>query len=201
MSRPPRYTLTDRLDQPPQPAPSHRLALTAAQRQRSRSRLETPEGDILLYLPRGTVLQPGDWLQDATGQYQVQILPQSEQVYWVTAPTPLLLLRGAYHLGNRHVPLEVSPEGLRLEPDPVLKALLEQLGLHIEEQYSPFQPETGAYGSLVPSQAVHTHAAHTHSIHTHSTHTHSAHTHSIHTHSIHTQSPDSQSPDSPRSHP
>jgi urease accessory protein len=64
----------------------------------------------------------------------------------VTASNPLHLLRAAYHLGNRHVPLEVTAEYLRLSPDPVLADLLQQLGLTVRLQTLPFQPETGAYG-------------------------------------------------------
>lgn len=127
--------------------PTLTLALTAEQRQRSRFRVSTLQGDILLHLPRGTVLNPGDWLRNEAGTYFVEIMAEQEPVYWVTAPTPLDLLRGAYHLGNRHVPLELTLAGLRLARDPVLKAMLEHLGLTVTEAHSPFQPETGAYHS------------------------------------------------------
>ena len=63
-----------------------------------------------------------------------------------TAHTSLDLLRAAYHLGNRHVPLEVAIDYLRLAPDSVLKAMLEQLGLNVIEAILPFRPEMGAYG-------------------------------------------------------
>jgi urease accessory protein len=49
-------------------------------------------------------------------------------------------------LGNRHVPVEIAPTYLRLSPDSVLKAMLEQLGVEVREEVAPFEPETGAYG-------------------------------------------------------
>jgi urease accessory protein len=66
-------------------------------------------------------------------------------VLTVTSQKPVDLLRASYHLGNRHVPLEVSPNYLRLSPDPVLQAMLEQMGVQVQEEVVPFQPETGAY--------------------------------------------------------
>jgi urease accessory protein len=65
----------------------------------------------------------------------------------IAAQTPLLLLRAAYHLGNRHVPLEITATYLRLSPDPVLRTMLEQMGMVVEETILPFQPEIGAYGN------------------------------------------------------
>lgn len=130
--------------------PTLTLALTAAQRQRSRLRVTTPQGDVLLHLPRSTVLMPGDWLQNEEGSSFVEIAAELEPVYWVTARSDLELLRGVYHLGNRHVPLELTIEGLRLEPDPVLKEMLEGLGLQVVEEKSAFQPESGAYQTSGP---------------------------------------------------
>jgi len=64
----------------------------------------------------------------------------------VRAPDALTLLRAAYHLGNRHIPLEVRVEWLRLEPDPVLADMLQRLGCQVDAVERPFQPEAGAYG-------------------------------------------------------
>ncbi|NMG60803.1 urease accessory protein UreE [Geitlerinema sp. P-1104] len=123
------------------------LSLTAQERQRSRHRFITDSGEVVfLRLPRGTILQDGDRLLDETQQQQVEIRAKPEPVLTVTATSPLLLLRAAYHLGNRHVPLEVTAEYLRLSPDPVLADLLQHLGLTVRLQTLPFQPETGAYG-------------------------------------------------------
>ncbi|MBF2089698.1 MAG: urease accessory protein UreE [Synechococcales cyanobacterium K44_A2020_017] len=125
----------------------HTLPLTAEERTRCRRHLE-PEPGLSLYLnlPRGTVLQHGDILVSAEGD-RVQILAKPEPVLTVTAHHPLDLLRAAYHLGNRHVPLEVTQDYLRLSPDPVLQDMLHHMGLHVHLDTVPFHPETGAYGS------------------------------------------------------
>ena len=123
------------------------IALTASDRTRSRHRVETPDnGVVYLRLPRGTVLRHGDLLQTETGDRLVRVTAKPEPVLNVTSQKPLELLRAAYHLGNRHVPLEITPTYLRLESDPVLKAMLAQMGLEVTEAVLPFQPEMGAYG-------------------------------------------------------
>ena len=123
------------------------LPLTAAQRTRSRYRFDTKTGHILhLRLPRGTVLRDRDLLANDTGEFIVQIIAKPEPILKVVGPATLDLLRAAYHLGNRHIPIEINSTNLKLSPDPVLKAMLEQLGLEIVEEISQFQPEIGAYG-------------------------------------------------------
>jgi urease accessory protein len=122
------------------------LPLTAEERTRSRHHFETADGQtVYLQLPRGTLLQDGDWLQSEEGE-TVQVVAKLEPVLTVTADAPLDLLKAAYHLGNRHVPLEIAPTYLRLSPDPVLRDLLIHRGLHIVEELQPFYPESGAYG-------------------------------------------------------
>jgi len=139
-------TLTQRLTASPQAAVAFTLALTAEERTRSRYRFESLDGQsVYLQLPRGTVLRDGDFLQSDDG-FVVQVSAKPEPVLTVTAESVLPLLQAAYHLGNRHVPLEIMPTYLRLSPDPVLRALLEHRGLHVVEEVQPFHPETGAYG-------------------------------------------------------
>lgn len=122
------------------------LYLTASARLKSQQRLELPGGEtVYLRLPRGTVLQPGDLLRGENQDLVVEIAPKPEAVITVRAENRLLLLQGAYHLGNRHVPLEIKPDYLRLSPDPVLAKLLEKLGLEITVETAPFYPELGAY--------------------------------------------------------
>jgi urease accessory protein len=122
------------------------LPLTAAERSRSRHRFLTIEGvEVMLKLPRGKVLKDGDLLRSDSEQELVRIVAKPEPVLTVTSPHQFELLRAAYHLGNRHVSLEIAPSYLRMAPDPVLRGLLEQLGLTVEESIFPFQPETGAY--------------------------------------------------------
>jgi urease accessory protein len=135
--------------------PDYTLALDSEERTRSRLKFRSLEGEILqLQLPRGTVLRDGDLLISADGKQVVKVLAKPEPVLTVTATEPLRLLRAAYHLGNRHVPLEITPAYLRLAPDPVLTDMLIQMGLQISAETAPFQPEAGAYG--------HSHNSHSH---------------------------------------
>jgi urease accessory protein len=123
------------------------LALTAEERTRSRHRFETQLGEIIfLHLPRGTVLRDGDILQDEAQTNLIRIAAKPEAVLNVSACSEKDLLRAAYHLGNRHVPLEITATHLRLSADEVLRAMLEQLGLEVTEEILPFHPEIGAYG-------------------------------------------------------
>jgi urease accessory protein len=137
--------IRDRANRTSSTVPLYNLSLAAEERTRSRYRFETPDGQaLLLRLPRGTVLQDGDLLQAETGEI-IQIEAKPEPVLTITASNPLSLLRVAYHLGNRHVALEIALHYLRLSPDPVLKGMLEQMEVVITEEIAPFQPEIGAY--------------------------------------------------------
>ncbi|MEA5583387.1 urease accessory protein UreE [Nodularia harveyana UHCC-0300] len=139
--------------QPPNPdiAVAFTLPLTAEERHRSRHRWETEDGKVVFFrLPRGTLLRDGDILQDETNSCLLRITAKPESVLTVSAETSLLLMRAAYHLGNRHVPVEITSTYLRLLPDSVLRTMLEQLGLEITEEILPFQPELGAYGHHHP---------------------------------------------------
>jgi len=138
-------TLTHRLPADPDQPVSLILPLTAEERTRSRYRLRLETEEVFLHLPRGTVLQDGDLLRDAEGNLLVRVMARPEPVLTVTAATPLELLRAAYHLGNRHVTLEINAAYLRLAPDPILKVMLEQLSLQVRAEVAPFQPEVGAY--------------------------------------------------------
>ena len=133
------------------------LSLTAADRAKSRHRFTADEGTpVYLNLPRGTVLRGGDLIGNDTDEW-IRVIAKPEPVVVVTAPSSpssLELLRAAYHLGNRHVALELTPESLKLEPDPVLEGMLAQLGgLTLAPATLPFEPETGAYRSSGPSHS------------------------------------------------
>ncbi|MCY7282129.1 MAG: urease accessory protein UreE [Cyanobacteria bacterium CAN_BIN43] len=136
--------LTEKLPQDVAEKISFTLALTAEDRVRSRHHFESDGQSFSLQLPRGTVLYHNDLLKAESGE-RVQIIAKPEPVMTVTAKTPLDLLKAAYHLGNRHVPLEVTATYLRLSPDSVLQSMLEQLGAQVIEEILPFQPEMGAY--------------------------------------------------------
>ncbi len=146
MRSPATSTFTQRLITDLDAPVSLTLSLTAEDRTRSRHHFETSDGQLVyLHLPRGTVLRDGDLLQADDGAI-VRVLAKPEPVLTVTAKTPLYLLQAAYHLGNRHVSLEIASTYLRLSPDPVLRDLLVHRGLQITEEIQPFQPESGAYG-------------------------------------------------------
>ena len=96
-------------------------------------------------LTRGTILRGGDLVKTEAGQI-VQIVAADQPVTHVTASSPQALMCAAYHLGNRHVPLQVGDGWLRLEQDHVLKEMLLGLGMTTADQLAPFEPEAGAYG-------------------------------------------------------
>jgi urease accessory protein len=134
------------------------LSLVAEDRTRSRHRFVTDQGEeINLQLPRGTVLRDGDILGDDRHQPVVKILAKPEAVVTVTSHHALELLRAAYHLGNRHIALEVTENYLRFSPDSVLEDMVRQMGLTLTQEIQPFQPETGAYHH---SAQVHSHHHH-----------------------------------------
>lgn len=140
-------TFTQRLSAAVDATVSFTLSLTAEERTRTRHYFERSEGQgLYLRLPRGTVLTDGDLLQSETTDVVIRIAAKPEPVLTVRSHTLLDLLRASYHLGNRHVPVEVAPDYLRLSPDPVLQVMLEQLGVEVQEEIVPFQPEIGAYG-------------------------------------------------------
>jgi urease accessory protein len=126
--------------------PTFTLWLTAEERTRTRHRFLSEDATpIFLRLPRGTTLQDGDVLASAEGNILVKIAAKPEPVITVTSDRAIDLLRAAYHLGNRHVSLEITPTYIRLIPDPVLQEMLEHLGLQISTEIAPFVPESGAY--------------------------------------------------------
>lgn len=122
------------------------LALVAEDRTRSRHRFMTVEGEeINLQLQRGIVLKEGDILANENNQAIAFVIAKPEPVLTVTADHPLDFLRAAYHLGNRHISLEITESYLRLSPDSVLEDMVLQLGLTVIKEIQPFQPESGAY--------------------------------------------------------
>lgn len=131
--------------------PTRCVILTSEERARTRFRATLSDGSAaLIMLPRSSVVRPGSRLI-AEGGELVEVVAASEQVYRVHAsadsPDPAFaLLRAAYHLGNRHVPVELAPDALKLERDPVLRDLLVRLRMIVTSAFEPFDPEPGAYG-------------------------------------------------------
>ena len=118
---------------------------------RQRSRFEATDSlgrRIGVFLPRGVAVRGGDLLVTEDGSLiRVEAAPQTVLVVRADPQhgAPFDLLRAAYHLGNRHVQLELRPDHLKLEPDHVLADMLRRMGLSVSEATLPFEPEAGAY--------------------------------------------------------
>ncbi|AOV15989.1 urease accessory protein UreE [Acidihalobacter aeolianus] len=130
----------------PDAAADATLTLPFELRQRSRLRAHLDDGgEVGLFLPRGGVLRHGDRLRAADGRV-VEVRAAPETVSTARAASRLDLLRAAYHLGNRHVPLQVAEDWLRYAHDHVLDDMVRGLGLEVAVEQAPFEPEAGAYG-------------------------------------------------------
>ncbi len=140
----PELQITERLREPVDAQTT--LTLPFEQRQKSRLRIRLDNGqDAGLFLPRGTVLRHGDRLR-ATSGLVVEVRAAPEAVSTARADDALLLARAAYHLGNRHVALQLGPGWLRYPHDHVLDNMARELGLTVNREQAPFEPEAGAYG-------------------------------------------------------
>jgi urease accessory protein len=145
-------------------------------RQKSRFDATDSHGRQLgVFLPRGTVARGGDVLVAEDGSLiRVIAAPQAvlRIAHCTDHGTPFDLIRAAYHLGNRHVPIELKPDHLKIEPDHVLADLLRAMHLIVHAVNEPFEPESGAYSSGGHSHVSHSsrsgHAAH--DAHTHEEH-------------------------------
>ena len=120
-------------------------------RQKSRFDATDSVGRSLgVFLPRGTVVRGGDVLVAEDGSL-VRVLAAPQQVLRITHcqahGTPFDLIRAAYHLGNRHVPIELKPDHLQIEPDHVLADMLRAMHLIVQPVEQPFEPENGAYAT------------------------------------------------------
>ena len=115
-----------------------------------------------MFLPRGTVVRGGDVLVAEDGSLvTVNAAPQAVLRITPCAEhgTSFDLMRAAYHLGNRHVPMELKPDHLKIEPDHVLADLLRAMHLIVRDGHEAFEPENGAYASAGQVQA-HDHGHH-----------------------------------------
>ena len=119
-------------------------------RQKSRFDCEDSEGRrIGVFLPRGTLLRGDDMLVTLDGSL-LRVVAAPQPLLRITHCTehgsPFDLLRAAYHLGNRHVPIELKPDHLKIEPDHVLADMLRAMHMTVVAVSEPFEPESGAYG-------------------------------------------------------
>ncbi len=127
-------------------------------RQKSRfSATDSSGRELGIFLPRGMVVRGGDVLVAEDGS-MVRVIAAKQPVMVITAcaqhGTPFDLTRAAYHLGNRHVPIELQPDHLKIEPDHVLAEMLRAMHLTVVERDAAFEPESGAYASGGHSQTA-----------------------------------------------
>jgi urease accessory protein len=130
---------------------------------RQKSRFDATDSlgrQLGVFLPRGTLVRGGDVLVAEDGS-MVKVIAAPQTVLRITACTshgsPFDLTRAAYHLGNRHVPIELKPDHLKIEPDHVLADMLRAMHLIVNEVEEAFEPEGGAY-----SAGSHNHGSHDH---------------------------------------
>jgi urease accessory protein len=137
------------------------LELAYDTRKKSRFKAQASSGEQLgVILPRGRVLRGGDVLADESGAL-VRVVAAPEQISRVHSEDPWLLARAAYHLGNRHVPLQVDSGWLSYQHDHVLDAMVQGLGLRVSVEQAGFEPEEGAYSAHSKEGAKsHSHGAH-----------------------------------------
>lgn len=136
---------------------------------RQKSRFEATDSlgrQLGIFLPRGTLVRGGDLLVAEDGS-MVKVIAAPQTVLRITAcPThgsPFDLTRAAYHLGNRHVPIELKPDHLKIEPDHVLADMLRSMHLIVNEVSESFEPEGGAYSAGAHGRAHESGQAHAHS--------------------------------------
>ena len=158
-------------------------------RQKSRFDATASDGrNVGVFLPRGTVVRGGDVLITQDGSL-IRVVAAPQTVLRITACTDhhhghthdgaFDLMRAAYHLGNRHVPIELQPDHLKIEPDHVLADMLRAMHLTVVETREPFEPEGGAYVQHASGHG-HAHGGRTHD-HGHAGHAH-GHGHGHHAH-------------------
>jgi urease accessory protein len=127
--------------------------------------------EFLLDLENAVALRGGDALVLEDGRL-IEVVAAAEPLVEIRGADPLHLVRVAWHLGNRHLPTQIMPKGLRIRRDHVIEAMVKGLGARIIEIEAPFDPEGGAY-----AQAAHDHVAHDHGHHGHHHHDDHAHHH------------------------
>jgi urease accessory protein len=125
--------------------PSVRLTMPFEKRQKSRLRVSLDNNqEAALMLERGSVLRHGELLRADNGLV-VEVRAANEEVAVISTEDSFLLARACYHLGNRHVPLQIGEGWLRIQRDHVLEEMVQSLGLFVKHECAPFEPESGAY--------------------------------------------------------
>src|SRR4029077_12523905 len=157
-------------------APADTVVLDFDDRHRRRMAMMGTRGlEFLLDLQNATVLRGDDALVLEDGRL-VEVVAAPEPLAEIRGRDPQHLVRLAWHLGNRHLPTQITARGLRIRRDHVIEAMLKGLGARIIEIEAPFDPEGGAYADSghahAPAGEAHDHAAHGHSSRDHGGHDH-----------------------------
>jgi urease accessory protein len=144
-------------------APADTVVLDFDDRHRRRMAMMGTRGlEFLLDLEKAVALRGGDALVLEDGRL-IEVVAAAEPLVEIRGADPLHLVRVAWHLGNRHLPTQILPKGLRIRRDHVIEAMVKGLGARIIEIEAPFDPEGGAYAeSHAPDSHGHDHAAHDH---------------------------------------
>ena len=154
---------------PLQPRADAELVLPFEQRQKSRLRTALTSGEeIGLFLERGTILRGGDCLRGADGRV-VRVIAADENLMEARSDDASALARAAYHLGNRHTPVQIGEGWLRFAADRVLGEMLIGLGVAVTAIDAPFEPEAGAYAAGHHHSSEAKHAGVIHDFASHST--------------------------------
>ena len=135
--------VTEKLTTPLTPSAS--LTLSFEKRQKSRLRVSLDNNqEVALMLERGSVLRHGELLRADNGLI-IEVRAANEEVAVISTENSFLLARACYHLGNRHVPLQIGKGWLHIQRDHVLEEMVQSLGLSVKHDCVPFEPENGAY--------------------------------------------------------
>jgi urease accessory protein len=158
--------------------PADTIVLDFDDRHRRRMAMTGTRGlEFLLDLENAVALRGGDALVLDDGRL-IEVIAAPEPLVEIRGVDPHHLVRVAWHLGNRHLPTQITGKGLRIRRDHVIEAMVQGLGARIIEIEAPFDPEGGAYADAGhAAEHAHDHHAHAHGAHDHAGHDHSSHAH------------------------
>jgi urease accessory protein len=161
--------------------PADTVVLDFDDRHRRRMAMTGTRGlEFLLDLEHAVALRGGDALVLEDGRL-IEVVAAAEPLLEIRGADPLHLVRVAWHLGNRHLPTQIMPKGLRIRRDHVIEAMVKGLGARIIEIEAPFDPEGGAYaGGHAHDAAAASHTGHDHAAHDHDHDHHGDHGHGHH---------------------
>jgi urease accessory protein len=165
-------------------SPADTVVLEFDDRHRRRMVMTGTRGlEFLLDLENAVALRGGDALVLDDGRL-IEVVAAPEPLAEIRCEDPQHLLRVSWHLGNRHLPTQITERGLRIRRDHVIEAMVQGLGAKVIEIEAPFDPEGGAYAGgghpHAPAGEAHNHPAHDHSSHAHGGHHHDDHHHDEH---------------------